>query len=569
MIKNKIKILIGVFTFVILQVLFCFTVFSKNNVSDITYNVLIHDDGSATVVEKWVGTFNEGTENYIPIEDKTLSISNFNVSMNGKNFTFKNYWDVNGSFNDKKYKCGINKTYNGVELCFGISEYGNNTYTFTYKVSPLVQSFNDYDGFNFMFLNPEMNIYPSNVVLNIVLENGTHLSSENARIWGFGYDGEVNFKNGYVVANTDSKLNYNNYMTLMLRLDRGIINPVSKRNSSFASLQNRAFEGSTYEETLRNQSSSNGINWTVILFIFVFVTCIGSFIFKIVSSILRHINLNKFYKDVNYFRDTPNGGNMSMSHALFNDFDIWNSKDTNVIGAIIMKMIKDKNLEPIQTKSVGFFGIEKKETSLKLVSEPSEETVKELYNIIKNAAGADGILQENELKNYAKIHYLVLNNFLQRIVTQGRNNFNGINGYKKILGKNLKDLTDIGKKELSEVYGLRKFLDEFTLINEREIGEVTIWENLLIYATLFGLAKKVLKDLKKVYPDKVVEIENYSNTVYVSDVYFRALYLSSINGRRAVEAARMAKMAASGFGGHVSLGGGGGFSGGGHGGGSR
>ena len=137
---------------------------------------------------------------------------------------------------------------------------------------------------------------------------------------------------------------------------------------------------------------------------------------------------------------------------------------------------------------------------------------------------------------------------------------------RDLLAKNLNDLTDVGQKELSEVYGMRKFLDEFTLVSEKEIIEVKIWENLLIYATLFGLAKKVLKDLEKLYPDKIVEIEKVSNTVNISNTYYRALYLSSINGRKAVEAARRA---ASGFGGHVSVGGGGGFSGGGHGGGSR
>lgn len=569
MLRNSKKIIISLFIFVALQIIFCFNVFAINNVSDISVNVLIHNDGSATISQKWEGQFNEGTENYIPIEDKSLSISNFNVSMNGRNFTYQNYWNVDGSFNDKRYKCGINRTNNGIELCFGISDYGKNTYTFSYDVSPLVYSFNDYDGFNFMFLNPDMNIYPSNAMLRIQLENGTSLSAENARIWGFGFDGEAVFNEGNVIAYTTSKLFSSNSLILMMRLDKNIINPSMKRDVSFDSLHNKAFKGSTYEETLKNESHTSGIDWFLVSFILVFFICIGTGILKVVLAIKRRIDLNKFYKEVNYFRETPNDGHMAMTHAIFTDFDIWNSKESNVIGAIIMKMIKDKNLEPMQSKSVGFFGREKIETSLKLVKEPEEETVKELYDIIKKAAGADGVLQENELKNYAKINYLVLNNFLSKIETKGRNLLNAESGYKKILGKNLNDLTDAGKKELSEVYGMRKFLDEFTLVSEKEIIEVNVWENLLIYATLFGLAKKVLRDLEKLYPEKIVEIEKVSNTVYISDVYFRALYLSSLNGRRAVEAARMAKMAASGFGGHVSLGGGGGFSGGGHGGGSR
>ena len=188
-------------------------------------------------------------------------------------------------------------------------------------------------------------------------------------------------------------------VTAFIESVKNIINPSMKRDVSFDSLHNKAFKGSTYEK-------ARGIDWYLVTFILVFVICIGAVVLTVVLAILRHIKLNKFYKDVNYFRDTPNGGHMAMTHAIFTDFDIWNSKDCNVIGAIILKMIKDKNIEPLQSKSVGFFGMEKIETSLKLVKEPEEETVKELYNIIKNAAGPDGVLQENELKNYAKINYI-------------------------------------------------------------------------------------------------------------------------------------------------------------------
>ena len=129
-------------------------------------------------------------------------------------------------------------------------------------------------------------------------------------------------------------------------------------------------------------------------------------------------------------------------------------------------------------------------------------------------------------------------------------------------------MSDAGKKELNEVYGLRKFLDEFTLINERGISEGVIWENLIVYATLFGIAKKVLSELKDIYPDRLVQIEKLTNTYYISDLYFRTLYRSTLDSRRA-RALKAASMAARGFGGMASMSGGGGFSGGGSGGGTR
>ena len=50
-------------------------------------------------------------------------------------------------------------------------------------------------------------------------------------------------------------------------------------------------------------------------------------------------------------------------------------------------------------------------------------------------------------------------------------------------------------------------MEEFSLLNEKEVPEIAIWEKFLVYATAFGIADKVLKQLKIVYPD----IENSIN----------------------------------------------------------
>ena len=57
------------------------TAYAKNNVSEIDISVTVRDDGSAYVVQNWQGTFEEGTENYIPIATKDIGISDLKVSM--------------------------------------------------------------------------------------------------------------------------------------------------------------------------------------------------------------------------------------------------------------------------------------------------------------------------------------------------------------------------------------------------------------------------------------------------------------------------------------------------------
>ena len=549
----------------LITVFACFPVFARNHVDKMDIDVTIHDNGSASITQRWVGTFDEGTEVYLPIEDKSLSVRNLKVWKGSREYLEAEGWNVDWSFDQKKWRSGINRTAKGVELCFGISEYGESIYTFSYDIDPLVKSYIESDGFNFQFVNPGMGTFPSDVNLRIQVEGGKNLSTGNARIWGFGYEGMTSFsEDGYAIAFSTSPLRGSNYMNVTLEIFKGLITPNVEINDTFENaVLNRALVGSSFEETLANESRQS---FTTILF---FALILFSFVYKIILSTKRKLSLKKFYKEANYFRDTPNGGNLAMSHILYKDLDIWKNKDTNVIGAIIMKMINNGNLEPLQEKSYGFFGNEKVSTSLRVGKEPEDPLLKELYNIIIKAAGDDGVLQENELKKYAQQNYEALIEYIKSLDTKGHSALNQDGCYLKVGGKKLADLNEKGQKELSEVYGLRKFLDEFTLINERSITEGVIWEDLMVYATLFGIAEKVLSELKEVYPDRLVEVEKISHTYYVSDIYFRSLYFSTYNARRAAEIAKAATMAAKGLGGMASLSGGGGFSGGGSGGGTR
>ena len=569
-IRKMNKILLLLVSTILISIFTCSLCLAKNHIDKMDIDVAIHNNGSATITQRWAGTFNEGTEVYLPIEDKSLIVNNLKVWKDGREYLEADTWNPDWSFESKKWRYGIYRTAKGVELCFGISEYGNNIYTFSYDIDPLVKSYTDADGFNFQFVNPNMITFPSDVVLRIGVDGDRKLTSDIARIWGFGYSGMATFsEEGYAVAYSNQALRGSNYMNITLKIFKGLLTPNVEVGDTFENaVLNKALENSSYAETLE-RNKRRGPSLSDILFAGIYVIFFIALIASIVAKIKRKAELKNFYKEVNYFRDNPNAGNLVMTHMLYKDFDIWKNKETNVIGAIIMKLINSGNLEPIQEKSYGFFGNEKISTSLRVGEAPTEPLLRELYDIIIKAAGDDGVLQENELKKYAQKNYEALTDYIKSLDTKGHNALNQEDCYNRVGGKRLNDLNEKGKKELSEVYGLRKFLDEFTLINERGVMEGIIWEDLMVYATLFGIAKKVLSELKEVYPDKLVEIEKISNTYYVSDIYFRNLYYSTYNARRAAEMAKAATMAAEGFGGMASLGGGGGFSGGGSGGGTR
>ncbi len=52
------------------------------------------------------------------------------------------------------------------------------------------------------------------------------------------------------------------------------------------------------------------------------------------------------------------------------------------------------------------------------------------------------------------------------------------------------------------------------MIDKKELPEIVLWEEYLVYATAFGIADKVLKQLKIAYPS-IENTENLSNGVYI------------------------------------------------------
>ena len=121
------------------------------------------------------------------------------------------------------------------------------------------------------------------------------------------------------------------------------------------------------------------------------------------------------------------------------------------------------------------------------------------------------------------------------------------------MGLKHRSLSTKGLQAQNELKGFKKHLTDFSLMNERDEKEIIIWEKILIYATFFGISKKVLKHLKKINPEIYNEI---NRNWYLTSFYSGAFTPSSIASISA---------GSGGYGGFSS---GGSFGGGGFGGGS-
>lgn len=67
---------------------------------------------------------------------------------------------------------------------------------------------------------------------------------------------------------------------------------------------------------------------------------------------------------------------------------------------------------------------------------------------------------------------------------------------------NTKVFTKSGKQEYFKVEGLKKFLENYSLMKEREIQDIELWDKYMVYATAFNIPYKIT--------DKMYE--NYMNT---------------------------------------------------------
>ena len=547
------KKLYGIILFLgLLLSVFSFSASADNNVSNINIDVTVRQDGSAYVVQEWTGDYDEGTENYIPINTDDINITDFRVFDAKGYFTFVDNWDIKASFKEKARKCGIVYTKDGVELCFGISNYGSNKYSIEYIVQDFIKSYTDYDGTNFMFVNPNMDTFPTDCKVNISLENGVKLNEQNAGVWAFGYEGMVVFNDGVVSAYTSDSLYGSQRVIIMLQLEKGIISPITYKDISFEEVKNRAFEGSDYTEE---------IDWTFIIpILFILTISLTTAIIAIVMAIIRKREIRKFYMEAPYFRDVPNNNNLTVSNYLAVEFDVTKEKNS-IIGAVMLTMINRGEIETIIEESVTSFGKIREKISFKLIREPKDILGQKLYNILVLAAGDDDILAEKELEKYTYKNPELLENFIKETKDAGAMVLKMQGAFLKKHARRIRGLSEIGKRELSETMGYKKFLEEFSLIDERGLKEAEIWKEYLVYAILFGIADKVQEQLKKVYPEILPEIENYNRNVIICHSYYRTMnksYQKYQNEQRN-----------SGGGGSASFGGGGGFSGGGFGGGSR
>ena len=562
-----------------------------NSIDNIDMKVYIDSMGNANIEEVWEAYLTQGTEGYKPYSDLGISeITNFTVT-DDRGVTYENIgkWNTNASFSSKKNKNGIHTTSNGVELCFGISEYGNRTYTLKYTITNFVTQYKDTQGIYFTFL--DMNQYIGGAKVTIYSDTPFTIE-DNVKIWGFGHIGTTTIVDGKIVIETTESLKSTDYVSGLVRFESNMFNTRKKSNLTFDDVYDDAMIGTGDEGKIDEDSGYKSVNpviaiplmililgiymvfnpvtW-IIVFIFIYAIKGKTWLFgssKADNRLVFEGGKDISKGEINYFRELP--CNKDIFYAYFVTYSYGVSQISTakegILGAILLKWILENKITITETKK-GLFNFKDNNYAVDFnnMSVPSDEIEVELYNLFVSAAGINKVLEPKEFERWCTKNYYKLSSCFDKVL-------NGQTTKLEDMGLIVKDEEEVaamfGKKktitirkvnrkvrdEAIKMAGLKKFLLE-TSIDEKKFIEVHLWDYYLMYAELLGIADKVKEQFSKLYPDfKEVKVTNINTITSMANVAYKG-YTVGVN-----RASARSYSGGHSYSGHSSHSGGGGHS---------
>ena len=532
---------------------------------NIDMDIYIDEDGNANITEVWDVKADSGSEWYKTMYDLGNSeLSNYEVYMDGNKLTYRNNWDIDGSLSSKRGYYGINYASEGMELCFGKGDMRRHKFTLKYTLSNYVFNTSDSQVLYWTLL-------PKLSVDNFTVDITSYYSfSDTLDVWGYGYKGYAYVKDGKISMSNDGRLN-DDYVVLLAKFPLNTFNTLNSVDNydSFDDVYDRAEEG-TFEYDYDEKVSLFFIVVSMIVDFFFTIIPIAIIFFAIKSAVdsgYGYINNKKIdKKELPMFRDIPCNKDIYYANTLIklNNFGY---KESNILGAIILKWVRNNKIG-FRNQTTGIFNKETSVIDMTLNPSFDNELEEKLFKMMFEAS-KDGMLEAKEFEKWCSKNYSEFFSLFKRMENDVINDLKSNNHiYKRVNKQDCKKknvMDDMIYNDSVELYGLKKYLDEFSMINTKEVMEVKLWDEYLMFAYLFGMADKVAKQLKNMYPE-IVEPSTSSST---SGMYFDYEMLRFVDhiSVRSVSAASSARSAAesysSGGGGFSSGGGGGGSFGGG------
>lgn len=576
------------------------------NLNELNFYAKINDDGSMDVVETWNIEIEDTNTLFKTFEldnTKFSSIDNVKVKDVTANKEF-NQIDEEMYHVTKDCYYGLVNSNGAFEIAWGVGlddEEDTRTYEISYTVEDAVSKYNDYAELYWQFIGEDFEIDADKITGTIELPESAN-STEDIKVWGHteGLNGEI-----YATATNEITFELNNFYAGRFVEVRTLFPSYMIENT------NRTYSTNRYEEVVQEETEwVNEANARrrqeeikdLIITILMIIAIIIITVILIVKAVkygkkLKTLNKYKPEQELEYFRDLPSKdvtpgeatyilqeayyGFSSSFDRIFSatmldlklkDYiDLRVEKDKKDKDVIYIKRIKpsDEKLKNDEKKVLDFiYKVEKKKEEITIKqlekyitshSSSVQKLIEQSGKDIEDQLVLEGILNKSNKEEYIKYQTMSGLYFVFAIIVlmfafpvSIALIVNGILCFK--IKKRINVLTQKGIDSKEKWKGLKKYMEDFSLLNEKEVPAIEVWEKYLVYATAFGIADKVLKQLKTVYPN--IDQMDVSASAYMYFMY-HSNFSTSFNS--AITSSISSSYSSA-------TGGGGGFSGGGGGG---
>lgn len=582
------------------------------------FNAQINSDGSMDATETWnisIQSTNTLYKTFKTDSSKYSEITNVTVKdiTGGQNLSFTKV--DNWAYHvEKNHYYGTENEDGDFEIGWGVgldNSSGIRKYEISYTVKDAITKYNDYAELYWQFIGKDFEINAKDIKGTVYLPSNA-TNKEDIKVWGHTKD-----LNGTIYATDLNKIefeinNYKNgrYVEIRTLFPTELIE-TSGRTKNTEILQTAIKEETKWADKANAERKRN--EWLeqnmptilAVIAIILNIILIIVYIKKAIKYIKKNKELTKFKPTtkLEYYRELPDEKATPGEVVKILNVNISSFTPTN-FGKIFSATILDLTLK-------GYLEIKQEKNAkgkeniniyvLKQVSDglrPSEERI---MTFIRTAAGEDKVITLKGLQKYIENHSSKIESLIKATYNESNNELinqkvidekmqKEYESYKEKqtsyivsgiailflsfiifiipvilffinaiicgkIAKKLNVLTQKGVDEKEEWNGLKKYMEEFSMIDKREVPELIIWEKYLVYATAFGIADKVIKQLKIVYPN-FDEITQGVNTYTYMNIMMHTNFSTSFSNSISSSISSATYSSGSGSGGGFSGGGG-------------
>lgn len=559
---------------IITMILFCCILFlpkmvfaGTQTLENLDYEVTLQDNGDMKIVENWYidlydtntlfKTFpKDGT--YDEITDVTVS----EISSSGDKIQFLPSDTYSYHVTENYYQALTNPD-NDFEIAWGVNERSSEKRNFQicYTVKNVVKKYSDCAELYWKLIGDNFEIYTKSITGVINIPDGIS-DIEDLRVWAHGpLNGSINKEGKNKVTFKVQSLPINKFLEIRLAMPKDIfLNSTNESNvSRLSTILEEETRFADEANAIRARKARNEKIAEIVLTATSILSGIVAIIYTLFVLPKERKENPEILPEINfeYFREIPNEKDTIAEASYL--YYLQKGGMSYKIGQIVSATLLNLSLKGwIEFEP----NIKNQKKIIIKVNDNGKELKKdeeEVYKFLKKVKGG-GEFTIKEFEDYCKSNsekFLSLINSLSAIAEKENIEKDTIDlniGDKKIkyyiwvflavvfigidicafgftkpiipavsiiailiqviailkFTKRFSGLTQKGVNEVEKLNGLKKYMEDFSLLNEREVPELVLWEKFLVYATAFGIAEKVIKQLKVKF--KELQDDEYMRT---------------------------------------------------------